>query len=172
MMMHKQSTRWMPLVTLPALLLVISLCVLPAQAAQAGRAVHPELLQKLLSTAGLSTEIFTLDRADGFAKGILIENVRDVSLMIGFPGDGIQKGTPFLLSIEGQEVVAALSEEGELIVIAGEEALVPAGILDFVECILDTVDVLLEGIDNCGVNPICIIEVTFELVIDILECIL
>jgi len=132
---------------------------------------QPELLQILLSMVGLETEIVDLHREDGFEKGIYIEGIQDVTLLIGFPKRGITKGRPFLLSIEGEEALMELSEEGGLIVIDGDEEFIPSGVSDFVECILDTVSELVQDIHDCGANPFCIVIIALEGVFNILGCI-
>ena len=100
--------------------------------------VQPELLQILLSLVGLETEIVNLNRGDCFERGIYIEGIQDVTLLIGFQKTGIKKGMPFLLSIEDTEVLVELSEEGALSVIEGDEEFIPSGIGDFVECIFNS----------------------------------
>lgn len=132
---------------------------------------QPEILQMFLSVAGLETEIVDLNRGDGFERGIYIEGIQDVTLLIGFPKTGITKGTPFLLSVEGVELLVELSEEEGLIVIDGDEELIPLNIFDFVECILESIIDVVQGILSCGANPFCIVIVALSGVFKILGCI-
>ena len=136
----------------------------------ARKAVQPELLEILLSLVGMETEIVNLNRGDCLERGIYIKGIQDVTLLIGFPKDGIRKGVPFLLSVEETEVLVELSEGG-LNVIDGEEGLVPLGIGDFIECIFDVASELLENIGECGVNPFCIVGAALSGVFNILGCI-
>lgn len=168
-MRHSQKIRSMPMLLLCTVL--VFCCSFNLHAAQVGKTIKPELLQQLLNLAGLDTAVVALDRGDGFETGVSIEGLQDATLLIGFPRTGIAKETPFLLAIDGTEVLVALSEDGRLNVIGGDATFVPAGIDDFVTCVLNAVDEMLAGIDACGVNPICIIGVTFEAVVDIFECI-
>ena len=167
-MMFLLKMRCMPIVTTcVALIFCLSLNV---QASPVRNTVQPEILQILLSMVGLETEIKDLNREDGFEKGIYIEGIQDVRLLIGFPKTGIAKGTPFLLSVEGEEVLVELSEEGVLSIIDGDEEFIPTGISDFVECILDAVADLVENILDCR-NPFCIVVYALYGIFKILWCI-
>jgi len=133
--------------------------------------VQPELLQMLLNLVGLETEIVSLNRGDCFERGIYIEGIQDVTLLIAFPKTGIKKGMPFLLSIEDSEVIVELSEEGVLSVIDSDEEFIPSGIGDFVECIFDAASELIEDIGECGANTFCIVGAALSGVFNILKCI-
>ncbi len=133
--------------------------------------VQPELLQILLSLAGMETEIANLNRGDCFERGIYIKGIKDVTLLIGFPKTGIRKGVPFLLSVEDTEVLVELSEGGSLNVIDGDERLIPSGIGDFIECIFNAAGNLVKDIGDCSVNPFCIVVAALSGVFNILGCI-
>lgn len=134
------------------------------------RTIQPELLEMLLNLVGVETEIVNLNREDCFDRGIYIQNIKDSTLLIGFPSAGIRKGIPFLLSFEDTEVLVKLSEEG-LRIIDGDDELMPSGIGDFIECIFDAVGDLLEDIGKCGINPFCIVGAALSGVFNILGCI-
>jgi len=160
--------RWMPIVaTCVALQFCLSLNV---QASTLKNSVRPEILKIILSMVGLETEIKDLNRGDGFEKGIYIEGIQDVRIMIGFSKAGIEKGIPFLLSVEGVEVLVELSEEGVLSVNEGDGEFIPSGISDFVECIMNAVAELVEDILDCR-DPFCIIIYSLYGIFRILWCI-
>ena len=159
-------------------LLIVAICVslvfcfsFSAQASQEVNVIQPEILQILLSMAGLEAQVLDLNREDGFEKGVCIEGVQDFRLLIGFPKTGIEKETPFLLSFEGAEVLVEVSEERGLIVIEGDDDLIPLGVVDFVECITSSVADLVQDISECGANPFCIVVAVISGVFRILGCI-
>ena len=135
------------------------------------KTVHPEMLQFLLNLTGLKTEIVDLNRGGCFEKGLYIEGIRDITLLIGFPKTGIRKGMPFLLSVDDAEMLVELSEEGGLNVIDGNEKIIPSSVGSFVECLIDESADFIDDIGDCGANLLCIVGALVSGLIDILECI-
>ena len=87
--------------------------------------VQPEIAQSLLSMVGLETEIVALNRGDGFDRTLNLGSLQGNSLSIGFPTTGISRGVPFLLTVEGEEVIVALTEDGVIEVLGGDASAVP-----------------------------------------------
>jgi hypothetical protein len=73
--------------------------------------VQPETVQIVLSMAGIETEIVSLDRADGFDRALYADNLGSNAILVGFPRKGIGKEVPFLLAVEGKEIVVRVSED-------------------------------------------------------------
>jgi hypothetical protein len=121
--------------------------------------------------AGLETEIVDLDRDDGFDRGLYTDVLRGDTVLIGFPKTGIGKGVSFLLAVEGEEMVVRLFEDGGLQVVAGNEAVMPSGIIDAVECLLDTLVGLIQDIFDASLNPFSIIGLVLNAVFRILGCV-
>ena len=84
--------------------------------------------------AGLEAEIVDLSREDGFDRALYTDNLGSDTILIAFPGTGIGKGFPFLLAVEGEEIVFLIAADGGLQVVSGNEAVLPAGVIDAVEC--------------------------------------
>jgi hypothetical protein len=140
-------------------------------ASRAGITIQPEIVQIVLSMAGLETEIVDLDREDGFDRALYIDSLGSDSILIGFPGTGIGKGFPFLLAVEGEEIVVRIAEDGGLQVVAGDEAVMPAGIIDVVECLVGTLVDLIQDILDVSLNPFRIIVLVLNAVFSILGCV-
>lgn len=167
--MYSQIMRSMLIITTCTVL--VSFCSFKLHAAQGERAIPAPLLQKVLNGTGLEVEIVTLNRDDDYAKGIYIENIKGYTVLIGFPKRGILKETPFLLSIDGEEALVTLSEEGMLKTMDTDAALIPAGIDDMIECILATVDEFLEDLEACGANPFCYAFTSIIFSVEITACV-
>jgi hypothetical protein len=121
--------------------------------------------------AGLETEIVDLDREDGFDRALYTDNLGSHAILIGFPRTGIGKGFPFLLAVEGEEIVVQVSEDAGLQVVAGKEAVIPSGIIDAVECLLDTLLNLIQDILDASLNPFSIVVLVLNAVFSILGCV-
>ena len=133
--------------------------------------IQPEIVQIVLSMAGLETEIVDLDREDGFDRALYTDNLGSHAILIGFPRTGIGKGFPFLLAVEGEEIVVQVSEDAGLKVVAGNEAVIPSGIIDAVECLVDTLLNLIQDILDASLNPFSIVVLVLNAVFSILGCV-
>jgi hypothetical protein len=140
-------------------------------AGNGGMSIQPETVQIILSMAGLETELVDLAREDGFDRALYTDTLGSDSLLIGFPGKGIGKGFPFLLAVEGEEIVFLIAEDGGLQVVSGNEAVIPAGVIDAVECLVDTLVNLIEGILDVSLNPFSIIALVLNAVFSIVFCV-
>jgi len=167
--MHSHSMQHILIITTCTIL--VFFCSFNLHAAQGKRAIHAPLLQKVLQGTGLEAEIVSLNRDDGFAKGIYIENIKGYTVLIGVPKKGIAKKTPFLLSIDGEEMRVALSEGGRLKTIGTDAAFIPAGIDDMIACIVETVDEFIENLDDCGANPFCYAFTSIIFSVEITICV-
>ena len=121
--------------------------------------------------AGLETKIVDLDREDGIDRGLYTDALRSDAVLIGFSGTGIGRGVPFLLAVEGEEIVVQQADYGGLLVVAGNETVMPSGIIDGVECLIDTLVDLIQGILDAPLNPFSIIVLVFNTVFSILGCV-
>ena len=81
------------------------------------------------------------------------------------------KGVPFLLSVEGEEVLLALSENGMIQVIDGNEEVVPASIINAVVCLINTLVDLVRDILESNLNIVNLFVLVFNAVFNILGCI-
>lgn len=133
--------------------------------------IQPETVQIVLSMAGLETEIIDLAREDGFDRALYADTLGSDPLLIGFPGTGIGKGLPFLLAVEGEEIVFLVAEDGCLDVVSGNEEVIPAGVIDAVECLVNTLLGLIQGILDASLNPFSIIALVLNAVFSILGCV-
>jgi hypothetical protein len=140
-------------------------------ASRADVTIQPEMVQIVLHMAGWETESLDLDREDGFDRGLSIDTLGSDPMLIGFPATGIGKGVPFLLSLEGEEIVVRIAEEGGLQVVSGNEAVIPAGVIDAVECLVDTLVDLIQGILDASLNPFSIVALVLNAVFKILGCV-
>jgi hypothetical protein len=139
-------------------LLALCMCLLfsfvpNSNASREGITVQPETVQFFLSMVGLETEIVDLDREDGLDRALYIDNLGIYPILIGFPEAGIGKGVPFLLTVEGEEIVVRVSEDGRLKDIAGNEVVMPAGIAEYVVCMSDLVTFMRLGLSMGEICP-------------------
>ena len=151
--MHSPIMKHMLLIT--TCIVLVAFCSFNLHAAQGKKAIHVPLLQKVFQATGLEAETVTLNRGDSITKGIYIENMKGYSVLIGLPERGISRGTPFLLSIDGEEALVTLSEEGTLRAIDTNAMFIPTGINSMIECVLNAVEDYLDNLDACGSNPFC-----------------
>ena len=140
-------------------------------ASQGGISLQPEIAQILFNLAGLETEIVELDREDDFDRALYTEALWGDALLIGFPETGVARGVPFLLSVEGEEVLLALSEDGMIQVIDGNEEVVPASIIDAVDYLINTLVDLVRDILEYNLNIFNVFVLVFNAVFNILGCI-
>jgi hypothetical protein len=133
--------------------------------------IQPETVQIILSMAGLETELVDLAREDVFDRALYTDTLGSDPLLIGFPGKGIGKGFPFLLAVEGEEIVFLIAEDGGLQVVSGNEAVIPAGVIDAVECLVGTLLDLIQDILDASLNPFSIIALVLNAVFSILFCV-
>jgi hypothetical protein len=132
-------------------LLTMCICLLfsfvPNSNASRGEiTVQPETVQFFLSLVGLETEIVDLNREDGIDRALYTDNLGSDPILIGFPETGIGKESPFLLAVEGEEIVVRVAEDGELQVVTGNAEVMPAGFLELVQCVYFTLYTILEGL--------------------------
>jgi len=145
--------------------------VISSYASQGVMNVQPEIAQSLLGMVGLETEIVELNRGDGFDRTLNLGSLEGNSLSIGFPTTGISRGAPFLLTVEGEEVIVALTEDGVIAVLGGDPSAVPLSIFDAVECLLDTLVDLVRDILESNLNIFRIIVLVINGIFRILGCI-
>ena len=136
------------------------------------RGIQPIHLQSLLNTAGFQTETIRLDGGDGYEQGVSVQGIQDSNLLIKFPRQGIKQGVPFVIAVDGVEEVVERSRDGHISGIDGGGYLFASGIADMVDCILEAVDTMIDGIDACSVLDIgCILDAVFDGVRAIIDCI-
>ena len=114
------------IVCLASCLYVVLFSVPNGYASRGAISIQPETVQIVLSMAGLGTEIVDLAREDGFDWALYADDLGSDAILIGFPGTGIGKGFPFLLAVEGEEIVFLIAEDGGLEVVSGNEEVIPA----------------------------------------------
>jgi len=136
------------------------LCLsLQADAQQGQISFKPVLLKQVLVSAGIEAEQDVLYHHGILLKALSLKGPEDIPIVIGFPRDGIQKGKPFLLVADGIEYGVKMTEDEGLMVINGDAELISLGILDMVECILLSVEDMLEMLAECDILDVyCFIE--------------
>lgn len=134
-----------------ALLMCISM---PAEAAPAGYAMQPGMTRMFLSMAGMETDAVVLSRNDDISRALYIPNLRGNDVVIGFPDAGIGLDVPFLLEINGEELIVEATAEGELHVLEGDPAVLPADIGDFINCLVDNIVDLVRAIIELNIGGI------------------
>ena len=159
------------LVCLASCLYVLLFTVPDGYASRGVMSIQPETVQMVFSMAGVETEIIDLVREDGFDRALYADTLGSNPLLIGFPETGIGEGLPFLLAVEGEEIVFLIAEDGGLEVVCGNEAVIPAGVIDAVECLVNTLLGLIQGILDASLNPFSIIALVLNAVFSILGCV-
>ena len=135
---------------------VIMLLVFSCQAgaSPAGYAVQPGMTQMLLSMAGVETESVVLSRADDISKALYIPNVRGNDILIGFPDAGIRQGAPFLLTVNGEDLMVKVTGGGQLAVLEGDPHVLPADVGDFIDCLVNNIGDLARAIIELDIGGI------------------
>ncbi len=131
-----------------------------------------ELLQSVLEAAGVESEVIPLKRDDGFDEGLFFETPDGSAIILGFNKNGLEIGQPFMLLTMDSEAVAQISIDGALSIISGDTNIVATGLLDFIECTLNSALDMIEKIRVCEFDLICIIRSGLESVIAVAECLL
>lgn len=133
---------------------VLLVCIaLPAGAAPGRCAMQPGVTQMLLSAAGVETDAVVLSRGDDIRRALYIPNLRGNDVLIGFPDAGIGLDVPFLLSINGEELMVAATSGG-LEVLEGDPAVLPADVGDFVSCLVSNIVDLARAIIQIDIGGI------------------
>jgi hypothetical protein len=137
-----------------AFCVALLVCVaLPAGAAPGRYAMQPGVTQLFLSVAGMETDAVVLSRSDDISRALSIPNLRGNDVLIGFPDAGIGLDVPFLLAINGEELMVAATSGG-LAVLEGDPAVLPADIGDFVNCLVDNIVDLARAIIQIDIGGI------------------
>lgn len=168
--MRYQSTGRVLVVLSSCMFLLLS-SVPQGHAARVGVSIQPELARTVFSMAGLEFELVDLDRGDGFDRALYTDTIGGTTILIGFPLTGIGEGVPVLLGVDGDEVVIRVSKDGGTEVVAGNEEVMPEGIVDGVECLLSAVTNLVQDILDASLNPLSIIVLVINTVFTILGCV-
>ncbi len=156
-------------------ILVLS-CSVHVFSGERKKSINTEELQKILSIAGVESEVISLNRDDGFNNGIFFESKEGVVIVLGFTENGFQKGKPFILSTLNGEIKSRLSNKGKLTIVDvdGIEDII-GEVMVLVECILNAVDQMVTDIDDCDFNNTgttvnCILDAVGDGVDEIFQC--
>jgi hypothetical protein len=133
-----------------ALLMCISL---PADAAPGRYAMQPGLTQMFLSAVGVETDAVVLSRGDDINRALYIPNLRGNDVLIGFPDTGIGLDVPFLLAINGEELMVEATSGG-LAVLKGDPAVLPTDVGDFIDCLVNNIVDLARAIIQIDIGGI------------------
>lgn len=134
-----------------ALLMCISM---PAESAPARYAMQPGMTRMFLSIAGMETDAVVLSRNDDISRALYIPNLRGNDVVIGFPDAGIGLDVPFLLEINGEELIVEATAGGGLGVLQGDPTILPADIDDFVSCLVNNIVDLARAIIQLDIGGI------------------
>lgn len=134
-------------------LAMIVCCSMPAEAARAGYAMQPGMTRMLLSVAGVETDSVVLSRADDISRALYIPNLRGNDVLIGFPDAGIGRDVPFLLAINGEELMVEATGGG-LTVLEGDPSVLPADVGDFIDCLVNNIVDLVRSIIEINIGGI------------------
>ena len=135
--------------------IIVLLCFsMPAEAVHARYAMQPAMTQMLLTMAGLETDAVELSRDDDISRAIYIPDVRGNDVLIGFPDAGIGRDVPFLLSINGEELIVEATAGGALNVLEGDPAVLPADVGDFIDCLVNNIVDLARAIIELNIGGI------------------
>jgi hypothetical protein len=127
---------------------------MPADAAPARHAMQPGMTRMLLSVAGVETDSVVLSRSDDISRAIYIPNVRGNEVLIGFPDAGIGRDVPFLLAINGEELLVESATGGGLTVLDGDSSVLPADVGDFIDCLVNNIVDLARAIIELNIGGI------------------
>jgi hypothetical protein len=127
---------------------------LPAGAAPGRYAMQPGMTQMFLSVAGVETDAVVLSRGDDISRALYIPNLRGNDVIIGFPDAGIGLDVPFLLSINGEELMVEATTGGGLAVLEGDPTVLPADIGDFIDCLVNNIVDLARAIIELNIGGI------------------
>jgi hypothetical protein len=138
-----------------AFCVVLLVCIaLPAGAAPGRYAMQPGMTRVFLSAAGVETDSVALSRGDDIRRALSIPNLRGNDVLIGFPDGGIRLDVPFLLAINGEDLMVEATSGGELLVLAGDPSVLPADIGDFVNCLVNNIVDLARAIIQLDIGGI------------------
>jgi hypothetical protein len=128
-------------------------CTVPAGASMRGHEMQPAMTQMLLLAAGVETDSVVLTRGDDISRAIYIPNLRGNDVLIGFPDTGIGRDVPFLLAINGEELMVEATGGG-LTVLEGDPSVLPADIGDFIDCLVENIVDLARAIIELNIGGI------------------
>jgi hypothetical protein len=111
------------------------------------------MTQMLLLAAGVETDSVVLTRGDDISRAIYIPNLRGNDVLIGFPDTGIGRDVPFLLAINGEELMVEATGGG-LTVLEGDPSVLPADIGDFIDCLVENIVDLARAIIELNIGGI------------------
>lgn len=130
-------------------------CVaMPAGAAPGRYAMQPGMTQMFLSVAGVETDAVVLSRGDDISRALYIPNLRGNDVLIGFPDAGIGLDVPFLLAINGEELMVEATTGGGIAVLEGDPSVLPADIGDFIDCLVNNIVDLARSIIELNIGGI------------------
>ncbi len=118
----------------------------------------------LLEKAGIAVNVIPLEYPEGFTIGFVINGPSDSRIVIGFQ-DQKQTDTAVFISIDDKELVVPLSEHSAPVIVqqAGDDLL-------FWLCVVEAVINLVQGVELCDDNPLCIATSVISFVIAVMNC--
>ncbi len=122
-------------------------------------------VKSLLRASGIKAEMIKLQRSDGFSKAVFIEGPQKIPLIIGFNQDKADGAVSFLISIDGEEEVISVNNDGSF-----ETDTVESSDLAAQLCIINAVFNMLISVENCDNDNLCVATSIFTFVIEIISC--
>jgi hypothetical protein len=162
--MNKQVVKISRIVCVASIVLSF-VCFYNVTQAQSNDNIRLGALKHLLIAAGIDAEMIPLQRPDGFSRAIYVEGPQEIPIIIGFKQDNAAKENSILISVDGEEAIAKIAEDGSY-------AITPDQDFDLITalCYIEAVFGVFIDIGNCADDNICVATSIFAFIIDIIAC--
>ena len=119
-------------------------------------------LKSILMLAGIEIDVISLQRSDGFNKGLYFSSPNLLSTVVSTDNDGL-----FLIENGVTEVIFRLSSEnGGVVVIQGEDSELSSAL-----CVFSAIINMVEDITECAQDDlICSVMAVFTMIQSVINC--
>ena len=121
--------------------------------------------KQLLNASGIKAKIVNLNRADGFSKAVVVKGPNEVPVMVAFSDDCVAGEMSFLVSVNGNDEVVSLFDDGEY-----EVENLQGADFDSTVCIVNAIFNMLMDLQTCGNDNLCVSYTVFNFIVDIVSC--
>ena len=151
-------------ISIGAIILVCA-CFTGIARAESNKNIYSGLLNRLLITSGISAEIIQLQRTDDYSNAISIKSRDENTIIIGIKRSTMDNNATFLVSIDGQEAIVEVKDDGSYTIVPEQDFDLATAI-----CVIDSVITAIININNCNEDPLCIATNIFTAIIEIVAC--
>jgi hypothetical protein len=137
-------------------------------------ALKAPFFQSIIKAAGIHSVIISSDTDTGYPSSVYLPYLKGSSVTIGLPPDGLRRGAPFLLEIDGMLATVICTDDGKLKILDGDRRMAATGIFSTLECLFSAVLTMLANLFDAilSLDILGILESIVGGILSIINCII